>query len=93
VFVATKCWFLTGDDANASGHSQKRITDVCYASVMRMRVDYVDLSQIHGPDPDTGLAHGSDAVGVRVSEGLDGHEMPGTLKFAEFSPNHVTRRP
>ena len=51
--VATKCWFPTGEGPNARGLSRKHIMEACEASLLRLGVDYVDLYQIHGPDPQT----------------------------------------
>ena len=51
--IATKCWFPTGETPNARGLSRKHILDACDASLKRMTLDYIDLYQIHGPDPYT----------------------------------------
>lgn len=51
--IATKCWFPTGATPNARGLSRKHIMQACDASLKRMGLDYVDLYQIHGPDPNT----------------------------------------
>ena len=51
--IATKCWFPTGDTPNARGLSRKHIFEAFDASLKRMGLDYVDLYQIHGPDPYT----------------------------------------
>lgn len=51
--LATKCWFPTGTGPNARGLSRKHIIEACEASMKRMGVDYLDLYQIHGPDPYT----------------------------------------
>ena len=51
--VATKCWFPTGDGANARGLSRKHIFEACEASLRRLGTEYIDLYQVHGPDPHT----------------------------------------
>lgn len=51
--IATKAWFPTGDGPNARGLSRKHLTEACEASLKRMGTDYIDLYQIHGPDPYT----------------------------------------
>lgn len=51
--VATKCWFPTSDGPNARGLSRKHVYEACDASLARMGLDYIDLYQIHGPDPYT----------------------------------------
>lgn len=51
--IATKCWFPTGETPNARALSRKHITEACDASLKRLGTDFVDLYQIHGPDPYT----------------------------------------
>lgn len=51
--IATKCWFPTGEGPNARALSRKHITEACDASLKRLGTDYIDLYQIHGPDPYT----------------------------------------
>lgn len=51
--LATKCWFPTGNTPNARALSRKHIMEACDASLKRMGTDYIDLYQIHGPDPYT----------------------------------------
>lgn len=51
--IATKCWFPTSDRPNAGGLSRKHILEAFEASLRRLGLEYVDLYQIHGPDPFT----------------------------------------
>ena len=52
--LATKCWFRSGRKGpNAKGLSRKHIIEACDASLRRMGIDYIDLYQVHGPDPHT----------------------------------------
>jgi 1-deoxyxylulose-5-phosphate synthase len=51
--IATKCWFRRGPTPNAKGLSRKHVVEACEASLRRMRLEYIDLYQIHGPDPAT----------------------------------------
>ncbi len=51
--IATKCWFRRGKTPNAKGLSRKHVMEACEASLRRMKIDYIDLYQIHGPDPAT----------------------------------------
>ena len=53
VVIGTKCWFKMGKSPNAKGLSRKHIMAACEASLARMGTDYIDLYQIHGPDPRT----------------------------------------
>jgi 1-deoxyxylulose-5-phosphate synthase len=53
IVLATKCFFRMGKDPNAAGLSRKHVVEACDASLKRLRTDYIDLFQIHGPDPHT----------------------------------------
>jgi aryl-alcohol dehydrogenase-like predicted oxidoreductase len=51
VVIASKCFFRMGKGPNAKGLSRAHILSACEASLKRMNTDYLDLYQIHGPDP------------------------------------------
>lgn len=53
--LATKCWFRMRSSPNAKGLSRKHILEAIESSLRRLQTDYVDLFQIHGPDPFTPL--------------------------------------
>lgn len=53
--VASKCFFETSPDINARGLSRKHIIRACEASLERLGTDYLDLFQMHVPDPFTPL--------------------------------------
>jgi aryl-alcohol dehydrogenase-like predicted oxidoreductase len=53
--IATKCWFRMGDSPNAKGLSRKHILSSVDASLRRLGTDFIDLYQLHGPDPFTPL--------------------------------------
>jgi aryl-alcohol dehydrogenase-like predicted oxidoreductase len=51
--VATKCFGAMGPRPWDQGLSRKHILDAIDASLRRLRTDYVDLYQLHHPDPHT----------------------------------------
>jgi len=51
--VATKCSGRTGPSAWELGNSRKHILDAVDDSLRRLDSDYIDLYQLHGPDPGT----------------------------------------
>jgi aryl-alcohol dehydrogenase-like predicted oxidoreductase len=51
--LATKCWFRTRPTPNAKGLSRKHILSACEDSLRRLGTDYIDLYQVHRPDPST----------------------------------------
>jgi 1-deoxyxylulose-5-phosphate synthase len=51
--VATKCFGRMGPSRWDQGNSRKHILDAIDASLKRLQTDYVDLYQLHGPDPET----------------------------------------
>lgn len=51
--LATKCNGRTGPARWDQGNSRKHILDAIDASLRRLQTDYIDLYQLHGPDPET----------------------------------------
>jgi aryl-alcohol dehydrogenase-like predicted oxidoreductase len=51
VVLATKVHGQMGDDPNAQGNSRRWIVRECEASLRRLQTDWIDLYQIHRPDP------------------------------------------
>ena len=51
--VATKCMGRVWDGPLGAGLSRKHIFDALDRSLARLRLDYVDLYQLHAPDPNT----------------------------------------
>ena len=53
VILATKCSGRMGPQAWQQGNSRKHILDAVDASLRRLQTDYIDLYQLHAPDPHT----------------------------------------
>ncbi len=51
--LATKCFGRSGPSRWDQGNSRKHILDAVDASLRRLQTDYIDLYQLHGPDPET----------------------------------------
>lgn len=53
VFLCTKVHgVMDPDEPNARGNSRRHIIQQCEASLRRLQTDYIDLYQIHRPQPD-----------------------------------------
>jgi len=67
--IATKCWFRMGTEPNAKGLSRKHIMAAAHDSLRRLGTDFIDLYQIHGPDPYTPIEETMRALEDLVSSG------------------------
>ncbi|HVQ91266.1 MAG TPA: aldo/keto reductase [Mycobacteriales bacterium] len=52
VVLATKAFFPTSGDPNDQGSSRRHLITACEASLRRLRVDHIDLFQLHHPSND-----------------------------------------
>ena len=55
VVLATKAFGPMGDDVNTRGSSRRWIVREVENSLRRLQTDYIDLYQMHRPDPDTDI--------------------------------------
>ena len=53
IILATKCFGRNGPARWDQGNSRKHILDAVEGSLRRLGTDYIDLYQLHGPDPET----------------------------------------
>jgi aryl-alcohol dehydrogenase (NADP+) len=53
--LATKCRMKVGQEVNDEGLSRRHIFDAVDASLRRLQTDFIDLYQVHSPDPETPL--------------------------------------
>jgi aryl-alcohol dehydrogenase-like predicted oxidoreductase len=67
--IATKCYFRMSAAPNARGLSRKHIVESCDGSLKRLGTDYIDLYQIHGPDPHTPIDETMRALDDLVRQG------------------------
>jgi aryl-alcohol dehydrogenase-like predicted oxidoreductase len=69
VVIATKVRLRMGPGANQIGLSRKHILDAVDASLVRLKLDFIDLYQIHGVDEVTPIEQTLDALGDIVHAG------------------------
>jgi 1-deoxyxylulose-5-phosphate synthase len=67
--VATKCVGATGPKPWQRGASRKHVLDAIDASLRRLGTDYVDLYQLHSPDPHTPIDETLEALDMVVRSG------------------------
>jgi aryl-alcohol dehydrogenase-like predicted oxidoreductase len=68
-FLATKAHYPVGSGPNDRGNSRLHLIRACEASLQRLGVDYIDLYQIHRPDPDTPIEETLSALTDLVRQG------------------------
>ena len=69
VFLATKVGFPMGDDPRQRGASRRRIIRGVEDSLRRLNTDWIDLYQIHRPDPHTDVDETLAALSDLVHQG------------------------
>ncbi|HWT23663.1 MAG TPA: aldo/keto reductase [Solirubrobacteraceae bacterium] len=69
VVLATKVHFPMGDDPNRRGNSRRWIVKEVEDSLRRLNTDWIDLYQIHRPDPDTDIEETLGALTDLVHQG------------------------
>ena len=69
VVLATKVHGTMGDDVNRRGNSRRWITRAVEDSLRRLDTDWIDLYQIHRPEPDTDVEETLGALSDLVHQG------------------------
>src|SRR5262245_37266550 len=69
IVLATKCWGAMGRSPNDRGPSRKHICAAIEDSLRRLQTDYLDLYQVHAPDPETPLDETLRALDDLVRQG------------------------
>jgi aryl-alcohol dehydrogenase-like predicted oxidoreductase len=69
VVLATKAHAAMGSDPNMAGNSRRWLVREVEASLRRLRTDYIDLYQIHRPDPATDIDETLSALSDLVHAG------------------------
>jgi aryl-alcohol dehydrogenase-like predicted oxidoreductase len=69
VVLATKLHGSMGEDPNQFGNSRRWITHEVENSLRRLKTDWIDLYQIHRPEPDTDIDATLGALGDLVRDG------------------------
>jgi 1-deoxyxylulose-5-phosphate synthase len=69
VILASKCRHPMGRRPNDAGLSRKHILEAIEASLRRLQTDYLDLYQVHAPDPDTPIDETLGALETIVQSG------------------------
>ena len=69
VVLATKAHSPMGEDANMRGNSRRWIVREVENSLRRLQTDYIDLYQMHRPDPDTDIDETLSALSDLVRSG------------------------
>jgi aryl-alcohol dehydrogenase-like predicted oxidoreductase len=69
VVLATKLNRPMGDDPNQQGNSRRWIITAVENSLRRLQTDYIDLYQLHRPDPDTDIEDTLSALSDLIHSG------------------------
>ena len=69
IVLATKVHFAMGADPNEGGNSRRWILRACEDSLRRLNTDYIDLYQVHRPDPDVDIDETLGALTDLVRQG------------------------
>src|ERR1700722_4406117 len=69
VVLATKAHGAMGEDVNQRGNSRRWLVRECENSLRRLGTDYIDVYQIHRPDPATDIDETLGALSDLIAQG------------------------
>jgi aryl-alcohol dehydrogenase-like predicted oxidoreductase len=84
VVLATKFHFQMGEGRNRSGNSRRWVTRAIDDSLRRLRTDWIDLYQVHRPDPGTDIEETLSVLSDLMSAG-----KIRAFGCSTFPPEHV----
>jgi aryl-alcohol dehydrogenase-like predicted oxidoreductase len=90
VVLATKVGFPMGDDRSRRGASRRRIIKGVEDSLRRLNTDWIDLYQIHRPDPNTDIDETLSALSDLVHQGKIRYFGHSTFPASEIVESHWT---
>jgi aryl-alcohol dehydrogenase-like predicted oxidoreductase len=85
VVVASKFGLPMSDDGSQQGASRGYVRRALEGSLRRLRTDYLDLYQLHRPDPETPIEETLEALAELVQEG-----MVRFIGVSNFSAEEIT---
>jgi aryl-alcohol dehydrogenase-like predicted oxidoreductase len=92
VFLATKVGLRMGDDPHRKGASRRRIIDGVNDSLRRLDTDWIDLYQLHRPDPRTDIDETLSALSDLVHQGKIRYFGHSTFPVSELVEAQWTSR-
>lgn len=93
VIVATKCGRVWEGDSREIGKSLRRdsVLAECDASLRRLKIDTIDLYQVHWPEPDDEIEEGWAAIGELIQAGKVRHAGVCNFSLSQLQRAHAIR--